>query len=460
MLVESWEVIATGLANASNDDLVKELKKIVAKENIDLSQTATILLARDTRPSSLSLSNAVQDGISALGGTCRNYGLLTTPQLHYIVSCYNDGVKDADEDTYYKWFSSAFKTLVNEPPVNSNVTVDCANGVGAPKLNKLYEHIGANVIDIIIHNDGEGCGKLNEKCGADYVKIQQRAPIGLNMEPFHRYASFDGDADRIVYYSLDCDCNFVLLDGDKIASLITLYIKELLDESKVDVKLGMVQTAYANGNSTRYVTDTLNVMVACARTGVKHLHHKAVEFDIGVYFEANGHGTVTVKEECSNVIERAAKDDKLPAKQKDAAIKLKTFLDVINKTVGDAMSDMLAVEAILHAKGWSVREWAQLYTDLPNRQLKVTVADRTVIRTTDSERRTTSPEGLQEEIDKLVALFPNGRSFVRPSGTEDVVRVYAESDTQEHADSLAKKVSILIYEKAGGVGEKPKEESA
>ncbi|CAK8682936.1 unnamed protein product [Clavelina lepadiformis] len=333
MLVESWEVIATGLANASNDDLVKELKKIVAKENIDLSQTATILLARDTRPSSLSLSNAVQDGISALGGTCRNYGLLTTPQLHYIVSCYNDGVKDADEDTYYKWFSSAFKTLVNEPPVNSNVTVDCANGVGAPKLNKLYEHIGANVIDIIIHNDGEGCGKLNEKCGADYVKIQQRAPIGLNMEPFHRYASFDGDADRIVYYSLDCDCNFVLLDGDKIASLITLYIKELLDESKVDVKLGMVQTAYANGNSTRYVTDTLNVMVACARTGVKHLHHKAVEFDIGVYFEANGHGTVTVKEECSNVIERAAKDDKLPAKQKDAAIKLKTFLDVINKVI-------------------------------------------------------------------------------------------------------------------------------
>lgn len=31
----------------------------------------------------------------------------------------------------------------------------------------------------------------------------------------------------------------------------------------------------------------------CAKTGVKHLHHKAQEFDIGVYFEANGHGTVS-----------------------------------------------------------------------------------------------------------------------------------------------------------------------
>ena len=30
----------------------------------------------------------------------------------------------------------------------------------------------------------------------------------------------------------------------------------------------------------------------CVATGVKHLHHAAQEFDIGVYFEANGHGTV------------------------------------------------------------------------------------------------------------------------------------------------------------------------
>jgi len=32
--------------------------------------------------------------------------------------------------------------------------------------------------------------------------------------------------------------------------------------------------------------------VVCVPTGVKHLHHAAMQFDIGVYFEANGHGTV------------------------------------------------------------------------------------------------------------------------------------------------------------------------
>ncbi len=41
-------------------------------------------------------------------------------------------------------------------------------------------------------------------------------------------------------------------------------------------RLGLVQTAYANGNSTRYITETLGVPVACVPTGVKHLHHKAL----------------------------------------------------------------------------------------------------------------------------------------------------------------------------------------
>lgn len=40
------------------------------------------------------------------------------------------------------------------------------------------------------------------------------------------------------------------------------------------------------------------------------------------------------------------------------------------------------------------------------------------------------PEGLQAAIDSAVAPYPEGRSFVRPSGTEDVVRVYAEADSR------------------------------
>ena len=65
--------------------------------------------------------------------------------------------------------------------------------------------------------------------------------LGLNLEVFQRYASYDGDADRIVYYTLNNDGKFVLLDGDKIASLYILYIKELLDQVCV---IFMIQSVF------------------------------------------------------------------------------------------------------------------------------------------------------------------------------------------------------------------------
>lgn len=48
--------------------------------------------------------------------------------------------------------------------------------------------------------------------------------------------------------------------------------------------------------------------MTCVPTGVKHLHHKALEFDIGVYFEANGHGTIVFKDSAVSIISAAAKD--------------------------------------------------------------------------------------------------------------------------------------------------------
>lgn len=43
------------------------------------------------------------------------------------------------------------------------------------------------------------------------------------------------------------------------------------------------------------------------------------------------------------------------------------------KTVGDAISAMLLIEAILAVTGMTIQQWDTIYTDLPNRQLKVKV---------------------------------------------------------------------------------------
>lgn len=114
-----------------------------------------------------------------------------------------------------------------------------------------------------------------------------------------------------------------------------------------------------------------------------------------------------------------------------AAKRLLLTIDMINETVGDAISDMLLVETILLENGWDVRDWLASYDDLPNCLRKVTVADRLVVTTADAERVCVTPDGLQAAIDQTVSKYPRGRSFVRSSGTEDVVRVYAEASTKE-----------------------------
>jgi phosphoacetylglucosamine mutase len=70
-----------------------------------------------------------------------------------------------------------------------------------------------------------------------------------------RGCSFDGDADRIVYYYLAENKGFRLLDGDKIAVMVAMFLKDLIVKAKLggEIKVGVVQTAYANGSSTKYM---------------------------------------------------------------------------------------------------------------------------------------------------------------------------------------------------------------
>lgn len=98
---------------------------------------------------------------------------------------------------------------------------------------------------------------MNYQCGADYVKTQQQAPPGITLVPNHRYCSFDGDADRIVFYFSDEEGVFHLLDGDKIAGLVAGFLIGLVKDSGLELEVGVVQTAYANGASTKYLEKVL-----------------------------------------------------------------------------------------------------------------------------------------------------------------------------------------------------------
>ncbi|KAI7835556.1 hypothetical protein COHA_010550 [Chlorella ohadii] len=453
MLCQEWEAYANELANAGSDaELAAAVQGLLGREGIAAPAPGTVLIAHDTRPSGPALAAAAAAGVRCLGLEPEMCGLLTTPQLHWMVMRRNRG-EPAGEADYYAALAGAYAQLVaGTQPLGQTLYVDCANGVGAPKLAALAGQLAPAGLTLELRNTGDGV--LNGGCGSDFLQKDRQLPSQFEgVAAGARCCAVDGDADRLMYFTpLEGGGKALLYDGDRIAVLAAMLVKDLISAlpggAGAGVRVGIIQTAYANGAASDYIRDNLGCGVEVTPTGVKYLHEAAHRYDVGVYFEANGHGTVLFSKAFLEQMQQLAGESK-------AAADLLALSVVINQAVGDAISGILMVEAALRQRGWGLPQWAALYADLPSRQLKVMVADRAAIVTTDAETRVAEPRGLQAAIDAAVAGVPRGRSFVRPSGTEDVVRVYAEAESQEAADALATEVARLVHAKAGGVGPAP-----
>jgi phosphoacetylglucosamine mutase len=91
------------------------------------------------------------------------------------------------------------------------------------------------------------------------VKLYQKAPEGLPSTSYTKYCSLDGDADRLLYFRIDHEGRFHMLDGDRFSVLFAFFIAKKLQEANLfeRVKIGVIQTAYANGSSTAYIEKTM-----------------------------------------------------------------------------------------------------------------------------------------------------------------------------------------------------------
>ena len=101
----------------------------------------------------------------------------------------------------------------------------------------------------------------------------------------------------------------------------------------------------------------MNVSYVCTATGVKHLHHEALKYDVGVYFEQNGHG---------NVIFRTP----IP--------EIETLPQFFHPVIGDGVMDLFATLYILQVLKWSVQDWINIYTEYPSKLSKCSVLDKNV----------------------------------------------------------------------------------
>jgi phosphoacetylglucosamine mutase len=288
MISANQEALLVHWVNERNEDKWKQLLQDLATTSSTTSSSTklgVLHVGRDTRSHSPPLSDLLIQAAQAMGVTTVNHGILTTPMLHHIVLYSNSDPKLASREAYLHQMAKAYIALDQALNTNTTITnewtillpplqVDGACGVGYQATLDL-QHTLTTLNNYYANRfqarNPPTAGPLNDQCGSEHVQKQLEPPIwydantngdgdgdgskrGDNMSKATTYCcSVDGDADRIVFFATSPE--WTLLDGDKIAVLIATFFRRLQEQGDLPstLSLGVVQTAYANGASTKYL---------------------------------------------------------------------------------------------------------------------------------------------------------------------------------------------------------------
>eukprot|EP01054_Gregarina_sp_Poly1_P000023 Gregarina_sp_Poly_1__22@NODE_1004_length_5397_cov_173_232270_g704_i0_p1_GENE_NODE_1004_length_5397_cov_173_232270_g704_i0NODE_1004_length_5397_cov_173_232270_g704_i0_p1_ORF_typecomplete_len421_score49_89PGM_PMM_I/PF02878_16/2_3e10PGM_PMM_I/PF02878_16/4_2e10PGM_PMM_II/PF02879_16/0_00029PGM_PMM_II/PF02879_16/1_8e04PGM_PMM_III/PF02880_16/1_9e03PGM_PMM_III/PF02880_16/0_0053_NODE_1004_length_5397_cov_173_232270_g704_i08492111 len=316
MLSIAWEKYASDLVNCGDDGWQAVLEAISVElfhaglEEIlsKLKFSPWVVVARDTRTSSPELATHAINGIRAMSGRIVDCKEATTPMLHWAVTYVNDRRQEplsnfASEilhKAYYGHFTQTLETCVKTTSLHSEnmpqITAYCdaAGGVGGPCIRNFSSAFKLLNIDLNVINEQPSAEiALNDHCGAEHVQKQRQLPRGAEKLPPNSHCfAMDGDADRVVFFSTPGVSEaFQLLDGDRLAAIATATLVHLwqklvpkLPEDTVPLSIGVIQTAYANGGSTKFleqlaksVEKTLSMSIRIAKTGRRFFMNAPVE---------------------------------------------------------------------------------------------------------------------------------------------------------------------------------------
>ena len=114
-------------------------------------------------------------------------------------------------------------------------------------------------MDVNLINISTDPDVLNENCGAEFVHKEQALPTGIDKETHvgMKLLSFDGDADRQIYYHITEEGEIKILDGDKQFAFILKYIGGLLNELGIEDLLPtiFVHSPYTNLKTEKYLAE-------------------------------------------------------------------------------------------------------------------------------------------------------------------------------------------------------------
>lgn len=270
------------------------------------------------------------------------------------------------------------------------VVVDCANGAASELAPELLRRLGAAVHAIHAEPDGsninDGCGALHPEVVAAEV-VRRGADAGV---------SHDGDADRALF--ADADGN--VIDGDQVLAASALAMQER-GMLAGDVVVG---TVMSNLGFIRAMT-TAGIEVVQAKVGDRY-----------VLEEMEKRGATLGGEQSGHVIFRE------------------------HATTGDGLLTAVRFLSLAAARGVGVAELARAMRRYPQVLENVAVTDPGALD---------GAEGVWAAVREAeVSLGDRGRVLVRASGTEPLVRVMVEAETEDDArrtaDTLAGVVRALI----------------
>ena len=401
-----------------------------------------ILIGKDTRRSSYMFEDALSAGITSSGSNAHLLHVTPTPSVSYITrtedfDCgimitashnpyYDNGIKiinkygeKMQDDFLYKleeYIDSDIKDIdlavgeeigrtvdyiggrnryiayliqtVTKSFEGIRVGLDCANGAAFTIAKPVYDALGADTF--LINAEPNGFN-INKDAGSTHIDglrkyvVENKLDLGF---------AFDGDCDRCI--AVDNEGN--VIDGDSILYILANYMKKdgALDSNTV------VTTVMSNIGLYK-AFDKLGINYEKTDVGDKNVHDRMYEKDIELGGEQSGH------------------------------IIIKKFANT-----GDGILTSLKImEAIIESKN----DLKSLVRDLkiyPQVLINVRVKDKNTVL--DNEKVSASVEKIEKELEN------SGRVLVRKSGTEPLIRVMVEAETEKIANDSAMEIVNTIKE--------------
>ena len=430
-----------GLANA---DLTPELALAVASGAArvliahDSTHKPLAVVGRDPRASGEMLESAVVAGLASAGADVLCVGVLPTPAVAFLTGAYGADVgvvlsasHNPMPDNGIKLFARGGNKLPDEleteiedalgaaervRPIGAaigrlrtaddaaelylahlawavpvdlaglTVVVDCAHGAAAAVAPEAYRRAGATVIAINAEPDGlninDGVGSTHLAGLVDAVQASG-ADLGI---------AHDGDADRC----LAVDAQGRIVDGDQILALCAVALRDAggLREDTV------VATVMSNLGFHHAMRDA-GITVLTTAVGDRYVLEALRARDLSLGGEQSGHVV---------------------------------FTD--SSTTGDGLLTALHIMARMTTTGSTLAELAGIVRRLPQTLINVHVSDRDAVAS--------SPAVTAAVQTAIVELGDGGRVLLRPSGTEQLVRVMVEAGTQQESDEIARLLAAVV----------------